>query len=72
MSDFAGITKQFHKEMQEEIENLSHVLIYGNLASFEEYKHVVGRRWGLERALERHKELIALMENYDDERTNRS
>ena len=72
MSEFQGITRQFHKEIQEEIDNLSQVLLYGNLPSFEEYKFVVGKRWGLERALERHKEFISLMENYDEDRTNRS
>ena len=71
MSDFQGFINHYQKELSEERERLVRVLVTGNIVSFEEYKYIVGKLWGIERSLERHKELVALMENYDDERTSR-
>ena len=71
MSDFQGFINHYQKELSEERVRLVRVLVTGNIVSFEEYKYMVGKLWGIERSLERHKELVALMENYDDERTSR-
>ena len=71
MSDFQGFIEHYQKELREERERLIGVLITGNIVSFEEYKYIVGKLWGMERSLERHKELVSLMENYDDDRTSR-
>ncbi len=65
MSDFQGFNEHYHKELQEEIASLETVLFKGNI-DYEEYKRIVGKRQGLLYALERHKELITLMEQARD------
>jgi hypothetical protein len=59
---FAGINRQLHKEMEEEVAHLERTLLSGTIASLEEYKRITGRRTGILRVVERHKELISLLE----------
>jgi hypothetical protein len=59
---FSGLNKQFHKELEEEIKALDKTILNGNLSAYDEYKRLVGKRNGLMYALERHKELITLLE----------
>lgn len=63
MTAFAGFIEHYQKEIQQKIEAVEGVLLKGNFASLEEYKRYVGERTGLIWALERHKELVSLMEN---------
>ncbi len=59
---FAGINRQLHKEMEEEVSHIEKTLLNGGLNSLEEYKRLPGRRAGILRVVERHKELISLLE----------
>lgn len=59
---FAGLNKQYHKELEEEISNVERTVLGGSVPSFDEYKRLVGKRQALVRCLERHKELITLVE----------
>jgi hypothetical protein len=63
MTLFQGFTEHYHEELQQKIQSLDEVLVRGNFDSLTEYKQVVGERKGLIFALERHKELISLMEH---------
>jgi len=53
-------------ELIEEIQAVDGAILYGNAADFAEYKRLVGRRSAFVQALERHKELITLMEQASD------
>ena len=68
MSLFEGFNRRYQAELSEEIEVLDQALIFGNIADFLEYKRMTGRRAGLLYALERHKELLTLMEQANDEK----
>lgn len=59
---FAGMNRQYHKELQEEIGNTEKTILGGSITSFDEYKRLVGKRQALVKCLERHKELITLLE----------
>lgn len=66
MSQFQGLNLRYQKELQEEIDAIQGTLNTGNISSLEEYKRLTGRRSGLSYALDRHKELITLMEQAND------
>lgn len=66
MSIFEGINKQFYADIQETIDAIDQAIFNGNLADFSEYKRLVGKRSGLIQAVNRHKELISLMEKDRD------
>lgn len=66
MSIFEGFNKRYQAELMEEIASIEGPLLSGNIATFEEYKRMTGRRSGFLQALERHKELITLMEQAND------
>jgi hypothetical protein len=68
MSYFEGFNKQYQKELQERIDDLVSTVCNGNFTSLDEYKLIVGKLSGTQFALDRHRELISLMENYDDDR----
>ena len=59
---FAGLNRQYHKELEEEIAHTEKTIFGGSVASFDEYKRLVGKRQALVKCLERHKELITLVE----------
>ena len=63
MSLFQGINEQFYKDIAEKIASVEEALLRGNFQTLEEYKKLVGERVGLMYAVERHKELISLMES---------
>ena len=71
MSSFIGITQQFEKEVSELIKSMENAILSGIIINFEEYKRLTGKRDGLFQALEIYKNLIAQMESYDGDRTNR-
>lgn len=71
MSSFIGVTQQFEKEVSELIKSMENAILSGIIINFEEYKRLTGKRDGLFQALEIYKNLIAQMENYDDDRANR-
>jgi len=66
VSMFIGLNERFYKELDEEIAAIHFTFSAGNVASFEEYKRLVGKLSGLKYALDRHKELITLMKEADD------
>lgn len=66
MSLFEGFNKRFHDELKEEIQSVETVILAGNLQDLAEYKRLVGKRLGLVQALERHKELLTLMDQAND------
>ena len=66
MSAFEGFNRRYQAELAEEISALEDVLLSGNISTFEEYRKLTGRRSGFLQALERHKELITLMEQAND------
>jgi len=66
MSVFEGFNRRYQTELAEEISALEDVLLSGNISTFEEYRKLTGRRSGFLQALERHKELITLMEQAND------
>ena len=68
MSLFEGFNRRYQAELLEEIQVIDNTMHMGNVSDFAEYKRLVGRRSGFVQALERHKELITLMENANDER----
>lgn len=59
---FAGINRQLHKEMEEEVAHLEKTILNGQLTSLEEYRRMTGRRAGILLVIARHKELISLLE----------
>ena len=63
MSVFQGINEQFYKDIAEKISSVEEVLLKGNFKTLDDYKKLVGERAGLIYSVERHKELISLMEN---------
>lgn len=66
MSIFEGINNRFYTDIQEEVQLIELVVLNGNVADFSEYKRLIGKRAGLLQALDRHKELISLMEKDRD------
>ena len=66
MSQFEGFNRRYQAELVEEIQAIDTAILGGNVAAFEEYRRLIGKRSGLVYALERHKELITLMENAND------
>jgi hypothetical protein len=66
MSMFDGFNARYHKEMREEIEALTDAICGGNANDFAEYRRMVGKLNGLKYALERHVELLTLMEQAND------
>lgn len=67
MSLFEGFNRRYQAELVEEIQAIDGALHTGNVADFAEYKRLIGKRSGLVYALDRHKELITLMEQANDE-----
>lgn len=63
MSLFHGLNEQFYKDLAEKTASVEEALLRGNFSTLEEYKKLVGERAGLLYAVERHKELISLMES---------
>lgn len=70
MSNFIGATQQYEKELAEDVKQCEFAILGGNVGTFDEYKRLVGKRQGILQCLERHKELVALMENYDEDRAS--
>lgn len=66
MSQFEGFNKQYQKELQEQIDRLNDVLCTGNFETLEQYKLLAGKLSGIRMSLQRHRELLALMENDND------
>lgn len=66
MSIFEGFNRRYHEEMQEKIDYLGEIILKGNIADFVDYKRLVGQRTGLLEAVIRHKELLTLMDNAND------
>lgn len=66
MSLFQGFNKRYQDELKEEIEALEVSILSGNLPDFTEYKRLVGKRSAFKHSLERHQELITLMEQAND------
>jgi hypothetical protein len=66
MSLFEGFNRRYQAELAEEISVIDASLLAGNIVDFTEYKRMTGRRAGLLYALERHKELLTLMEEAND------
>ena len=66
MSIFEGINNRFYADMQEELYSIETAVLNGNISDFSEYKRLIGKRSGLLQALDRHKELIYLMEKDRD------
>lgn len=66
MSTFEGFNRRYQAELIEEIEALDAALLKGSISTLEEYKRLTGRRSGFVQALERHKELVTLMEQAND------
>ena len=62
MSTFEGFNKHYHEELEEEIAVVKNTLCKGNADTFEEYKRLCGKLDGLKFCLERHIELLDLME----------
>lgn len=67
MNQFQGLNDRFYKELNEEILVIATAICGGNIPSFEEYKRLTGRLDGLQYALDRHKELITLMEQANEQ-----
>jgi len=65
MSNFDGFNQHYQNELTEEIKSLEMAILSGRVTDFPEYRNLVGKRQGMVQALERHKELISLMDNGD-------
>lgn len=65
MSNFDGFNQHYQNELAEEIRSLEMAILSGRANDFPEYRNLVGKRQGMLQALERHKELISLMDNGD-------
>jgi hypothetical protein len=63
VSDFHGLNTQYYKDLEEETKSLETTILSGRINDLAEYKRLVGRLSGLNYALDRHKQLIALAEN---------
>lgn len=66
MSLFQGFNKRYQDELKEEIEALNISILSGNLPDYTEYKRLVGKRAAFLQALQRHQELLTLMEQAND------
>ncbi len=66
MSVFEGFNRRYQQELQEEIQVIEEAIFVGNFNDFSEYKRLVGKRQGLVQALARHKELLSLMDQAND------
>ena len=66
MSQFDGFNRRYQAELTEEIQSVEVVLLAGNITDFVEYKRLVAKRLAFMQALNRHKELITLMEQAND------
>ncbi len=66
MSVFEGFNQRYQQELQQEIQVIEVAIFSGNFTDFSEYKRLVGKRQGLVQALERHKELLSLMDQAND------
>ena len=66
MSNFQGFLNQYEKELREEIAPIDLVLLSGNILDHEEYVRLIGKRQGILFSLERHQELVSLMERNND------
>ena len=66
MSVFEGFNRRYQMELSEEIASSEQAILSGNLASMEEYKKLTAKRAALMYALERHKELLTLMDQAND------
>ncbi len=63
MSEFIGFNKHYYEELEDKIKVLEDSLLNGNFEKLEDYKRVVGERRGVLFALNRHRELVSMMEN---------
>ena len=66
MSLFQGFNKRYQDELKEIIGTIDDVITNGNIDDFVEYKKLVGKRSAFVYALERHQELLTLMEQAND------
>ncbi len=66
MSLFQGFNKRYQDELREEIASLDATILAGNIPDFTEYKRLVGKRAAFLQALQRHQELLTLMEQAND------
>jgi hypothetical protein len=62
MSEFIGFTNRYHVELQQEVDRYTEIILNGNLPDYTEYKRLVALRQATLHALERHKQLLSLME----------
>lgn len=64
---FEGFNKRFVDELSEEIAVIEAAVFNGDgVATFEEYKRLVGKRNGLVKAKTTYQELVTLMEQAND------
>jgi len=66
MSQFDGFNRRYHAELMEEIQSVETALLAGSIVDFIEYKRLVAKRLAFLQALNRHKELLTLMEQAND------
>ncbi len=66
MSLFQGFNKRYQDELKEIIGTIDNVITNGNIEDFVEYKKLVGKRSAFLQALQRHQELLTLMEQAND------
>lgn len=66
MSDFIGFNARFHAELNEEIDVLTDTLLSGSVSDFTEYKRLAAKRSAFVWVLERHKQLLTLMDQAND------
>lgn len=71
MSTFIGFNTKYQCELTEMLNSVEDALLNGNPLAYDEYKRLVGKRQGIIKCLEQHRELVMAMENYDDDRNNR-
>ena len=66
MSLFQGFNKRYQDELKEIIGTIDNVITNENIEDFVAYKKLVGKRSAFMDALERHQELLTLMEQAND------
>ena len=66
MSLFQGFNKRYQDELREIIGTIDGVITNGNIEDFVEYKKLDEKRSAFMYALERHQELLTLMEQAND------
>lgn len=66
MSLFQGFNRRYQDELKEEIAALETSILSSNIPDFTEYKRLTGKRAAFLQALQRHQELLTLMEQAND------